>query len=67
LGGYLSPPAADDSETLDCFSEELRELIFHALAEDLGQGDLTTRISVPGDTQAQGTFGGRIAHSTQGL
>ncbi len=65
--GYLSPPAADDSETLDFFSEELRELIFHALAEDLGQGDLTTRITVPGDTQARGTFNSKQQLVVAGL
>jgi nicotinate-nucleotide pyrophosphorylase (carboxylating) len=67
LGGYLRPPAADESETLDVFSEELRELIFHALAEDLGQGDLTTRITVPGDTQAQGTFNSKQRLVVAGL
>jgi len=57
VGGYLSPPAADEpSEALDLYSEELRELIFHALAEDLGQGDLTTRVTVPEAMQARGTF-----------
>ena len=57
MGGYLSPPAADDSsESLDFSSEELGDLVFHALAEDLGQGDLTTRVTLPGEMQAQGTF-----------
>ncbi len=57
MGGYLSPPAADEgSENLDFSSEALREMVIHALAEDLGQGDLTTRVTVPGNIHAQGTF-----------
>jgi nicotinate-nucleotide pyrophosphorylase (carboxylating) len=57
MGGYLSPPAADESsENLDLSSEELRGLIFHALAEDLGQGDLTTRVTIPSGVRAVGTF-----------
>ncbi|MFZ0964322.1 MAG: carboxylating nicotinate-nucleotide diphosphorylase [Terriglobia bacterium] len=57
MGGYLSPPAADESsESLDFSSEDLRELVFQALAEDVGQGDLTTRVTLPGAMRAQGTF-----------
>jgi nicotinate-nucleotide pyrophosphorylase (carboxylating) len=57
VGGYLSPPAADEfSEALDLSSEEIRGLIFHALAEDLGQGDLTTRVTLPKGVQARGVF-----------
>jgi nicotinate-nucleotide pyrophosphorylase (carboxylating) len=57
MGGYLSPPAANEPpETLDLASEELRGLIFHALSEDLGQGDLTTRLTIPGGVKATGTF-----------
>ena len=57
MGGYLSPPTADEfSEALDFSSEELRGLIFHALAEDLGQGDLTTRVTIPDGVEACGTF-----------
>lgn len=57
MGGYLSPPAADQSsEFLDLSSEELRDLIFHALAEDLGQGDLTTRVTLPEGMKGRGTF-----------
>ena len=57
MGGYLSPPPADESsESLDFSSEELRGLIFHALAEDLGQGDLTTRVTIPPEARAHGTF-----------
>ena len=57
MGGYLSPPAADESsESLDFSSEELGDLVLHALAEDLGQGDLTTRVTLPAEMAAQGTF-----------
>ena len=57
MGGYLSPLAADEpSEALDLSSEELRGLIFHALAEDLGQGDLTTRVTIPKGVKARGVF-----------
>jgi nicotinate-nucleotide pyrophosphorylase (carboxylating) len=43
-------------EPLDLSSEELRDLIIHAIAEDLGQGDLTTRVTVPEGITAHGTF-----------
>ena len=57
MGGYLSPPPADEaSEALDLSSEEIRGLIFHALAEDLGQGDLTTRVTLPKGVKARGVF-----------
>ena len=68
MGGYLSPPAADESsESLDFSSEELRDLVFHALAEDLGQGDLTTRVTVPRATRAQGTFNSKQRLVVAGL
>jgi len=55
--GYLSPLAADESpEQTDFASEELRGLIFHALAEDLGQGDITTRVTLPKGMKGRGTF-----------
>ena len=57
MGGYLSPPASDESsEVLDLSSEEIRGLIFHSLAEDVGQGDLTTRVTLPKGVKAIGTF-----------
>jgi nicotinate-nucleotide pyrophosphorylase (carboxylating) len=57
VGGYLSPPAADESsEVLDLSSEEIRGLIFHALAEDVGQGDLTTRVTLAKGVKARGVF-----------
>ena len=68
MGGYLSPPAAhDSSEAMDFSSEELRELVFHALAEDLGQGDLTTRVTLPGAMQARGTFNSKQELVVAGL
>ena len=68
MGGYLSPPAADESsESLDFSSEELRDLVFHALAEDLGQGDLTTRVTLHGTMQAQGTFNSKQRLVVAGL
>jgi nicotinate-nucleotide pyrophosphorylase (carboxylating) len=68
VGGYLSPPAAgESSESLDYSSEELRDLVFHALAEDLGQGDLTTRVTLPGAMQAQGTFNSKQRLVVAGL
>ena len=68
MGGYLSPPAAGESpESLDFSSEELRGLVFHALAEDLGQGDLTTRVTIPGTMQAQGTFNSKQRLVVAGL
>ena len=68
MGGYLSPPAADESsESLDFSSEELRDLIFHSLAEDLGQGDLTTRVTLPGAMKARGTFNSKQRLVVAGL
>ena len=68
MGGYLSPPAADESsESLDFFSEEFASLVFHALAEDLGQGDLTTRVTLPGAMQARGTFNSKQRLVVAGL
>ena len=67
MGGYLSPPAADESESLDLSSENLRGLIFHALAEDLGQGDLTTRVTLPGEMRAHGTFNSKQRLVVAGL
>jgi nicotinate-nucleotide pyrophosphorylase (carboxylating) len=68
LGGYLSPPAADESsESLDFSSEELRELVIQTLAEDLGQGDLTTRVTLPGAMAARGTFNSKQQLVVAGL
>jgi nicotinate-nucleotide pyrophosphorylase (carboxylating) len=55
--GYLSPLTTGDfSEPLGLSSEELRGLVEKALAEDLGQGDLTTRVTLPEGMRACGTF-----------
>jgi nicotinate-nucleotide pyrophosphorylase (carboxylating) len=52
-----SPPATRKSHELpDVSSEELRTLIENALAEDLGQGDLTTRVTLPEALKARGTL-----------
>ena len=48
-------------------SEELRGLILHALAEDLGQGDLTTRVTLPAAMPAQGTFNSKQRLVVAGL
>jgi len=57
LGGYLSPAKGDESPaSLGLSSEELSSLLSRALAEDLGQGDLTARLTLPEEARAQGTF-----------
>lgn len=57
MGGYLSPSSLNElAEPLGLASSELQALVEQALAEDLGQGDLTTRVSIPEDMQARGTF-----------
>jgi len=47
---------SDLTGPLDLSSGELRGLVEMALAEDLGQGDLTTSVTVPAEMQACGTF-----------
>ena len=55
--GYLSPPSMGGlSGPLDVSSGELRALIEMALAEDLGQGDLTTSVTVPPGMNGCGTL-----------
>ena len=44
------------SEPLGLSSEELRSIVQNALAEDLGQGDLTTSVTIPQGMGACGTF-----------
>jgi len=52
-----SPSATRESFTpLDVSSEALQDLINLALAEDLGRGDLTTRLSVPEGSRGRGTL-----------
>lgn len=36
--------------------QEVRRIVGNALAEDLGSGDITTRLTVPEGTKARGTF-----------
>ena len=55
--GYLSPTTANGlSNSLGLSADELRALVKQALAEDLGQGDLTTRVTIPEGMKARGTF-----------
>lgn len=44
------------SEVLGIPLEVLREVVRGALAEDLGEGDLTTRLTIPESQRARGTF-----------
>jgi nicotinate-nucleotide pyrophosphorylase (carboxylating) len=52
---------------MDFSSEELRELVIQTLAEDLGQGDLTTRVTLPGAMAAKGTFNSKQQLVVAGL
>lgn len=54
MGGYLSP--ASVAETFDFSSEDVTHLIRRALAEDVGRGDLTTRLTLDEHVRAKGTF-----------
>ena len=55
--GYLSPTTTDElSNPLGLSGDELRTLVKQALVEDLGQGDLTTRVTIPEGMRARGTF-----------
>src|SRR5208337_1090849 len=66
--GYLSPPTMGDlSGPLDLSSGELRALVEMALAEDLGQGDLTTSVTVPAEMRACGTFRSKQSLVVAGL
>jgi nicotinate-nucleotide pyrophosphorylase (carboxylating) len=66
--GYLSPLTIDDlSGPLDLSSGELRALVEMALAEDLGQGDLTTSVTVPAGMRACGTFRSKQSLVVAGL
>jgi nicotinate-nucleotide pyrophosphorylase (carboxylating) len=68
VAGYLSPLASDESsEALDLSSEEIRGLIFHALAEDVGQGDLTTRVTLSEGVKARGVFNSKQRLVVAGL
>jgi len=66
--GYLSPPTIGDlTGPLDLSSGELRALVEMALAEDLGQGDLTTSVTVPAGMRACGTFRSKQSLVVAGL
>src|SRR5271157_3994848 len=66
--GYLSPLTSGDlSGPLDLSSGELRALVEMALAEDLGQGDLTTSLTVPAEMRACGTFRSKQSLVVAGL
>jgi nicotinate-nucleotide pyrophosphorylase (carboxylating) len=58
--GYLNPTTGNGlSNSLGVSADELRALVEQALAEDLGQGDLTTRVTIPEGMKARGTFGSK--------
>ncbi|MGD0456677.1 MAG: carboxylating nicotinate-nucleotide diphosphorylase [Terriglobia bacterium] len=57
----------DLSGPLDLSSGELRALVDMALAEDLGQGDLTTSVTVPAGMRACGTFRSKQSLVVAGL
>jgi nicotinate-nucleotide pyrophosphorylase (carboxylating) len=48
-------------------AEKLRALVENALREDLGQGDVTTRLAVPAGLRARGTFLAKQALVVAGL
>jgi nicotinate-nucleotide pyrophosphorylase (carboxylating) len=55
--GYLSPSTSSElADPLGLSSEELEALVLQALDEDLGQGDLTTRVTLLEGVPARGTF-----------
>lgn len=57
MSSYLGASTTSEPfEALDASSDEVRGLILHALSEDLGQGDITTRVTIPEGMKARGTF-----------
>ena len=55
--GYLTSLSTNNaSGPLGLSPEELHSLVEQALAEDLGQGDLTTQVTIPKGITACGTF-----------
>jgi nicotinate-nucleotide pyrophosphorylase (carboxylating) len=52
----LASSITSRGEGLGISREKLREIVQRALAEDLGEGDLTTRVAIPEGQRAQGTF-----------
>ena len=57
----------DFSSLLDLSSGELRTLVEMAIDEDLGQGDLTTSLTVPVGLRACGTFRSKQSLVVAGL
>jgi len=55
------------SGPLDLSSGELRDLVERALTEDLGQGDLTTSVTLPTEMRACGAFRGKQKLVVAGL
>jgi len=51
-----SGPVSLSNETSGLQVQELRQIVERALAEDLGSGDVTTRLTVPESKKARGTF-----------
>lgn len=68
MGGTVRPPTTDAAwEPLALPTEKLRALVENALAEDLGQGDVTTRLTVPAGLRVRGTFLAKQALVVAGL
>jgi len=66
--GYLNPLSTGNlAGSQDLSSAQLRDLVERALAEDLGQGDLTTSVTVPPETLACGTFRSKQSLVVAGL
>ncbi len=60
LGAYPAPPVTDDAQTLHA-------LVLRALAEDLGDGDVTSQATVPTGTRAVATITQKAAGVVFGL
>lgn len=68
MTGFVSPSTAPvPPGVLGLSAEELQALVGRALEEDLGQGDLTTRLTVPEGMKARGTFTSQQALVVAGL
>ncbi len=67
MGGYLSPTNSGEGTGFDFSSEEISDLVRRALTEDVGRGDLTTRVTVDGALKAKGTFNSKQRLVVAGL
>lgn len=57
MASSIHPPAARASSgSLGLTAAELRAVVNRALEEDIGEGDLTTRLTVPAGKKARGDF-----------